>query len=143
MGKGSIYLIVAPKMNAVKIGYTAGDPLKRLRQLQTGCPDDLQLADAGEGSPEQEALYHQTFSQWHLRGEWSEWNDQIYSAFIDVREWSNGIPTIPPLTEAGAIALMEVTQSCGGARKRYPDGSRHSEINWDEVALMIEGATNG
>lgn len=39
----SIYIIRAIGTNMFKVGYTAGDPEKRLSQLQTGCPHKLEI----------------------------------------------------------------------------------------------------
>lgn len=137
---GRIYLILSPAMNAVKIGYTKGDPLKRMAQLQTGAADELQLIDCRRGCLAQEGMYHEAFKDWHIRGEWFHWSKQLHQIFARVSDLSNGIPTKPPMTECGFDALKLTVRLCGGARSRYPDGTRHNMIDWDEVSVLVDAA---
>lgn len=55
---------------AVKIGYTGGDPLSRLRSLQTASPSELRLVAVMDGTPRDEGALHAKFHHLHLRGEW-------------------------------------------------------------------------
>ena len=54
-----IYFI--QKGDAVKIGFTAGDPQERLRQLQTGNHEVLTLIGTREGNEAEEDRLHKQF----------------------------------------------------------------------------------
>jgi len=60
--------------NAVKIG-TSDDPIRRLRDLQTGNPRLLDLL--GISRLQTESEFHEIFKDYHLRGEWYELNKKI------------------------------------------------------------------
>ncbi len=70
--KGLVYFIVSHHGDdvRVKIGFTAGDPQARLRNLQCGSPVELAIFTAFEGSQETEKLFHATFAPLRLHGEW-------------------------------------------------------------------------
>jgi hypothetical protein len=48
--RGTVYIIRAVDTNFVKVGFTQGDPRKRLRELQTGCPLRLEVEAAMPGT---------------------------------------------------------------------------------------------
>ena len=56
----------------IKVGRTDGDPVKRLAQLQTGQPDQLELIHAWPcaDSYTAERCMHLVLAQHHHRGEW-------------------------------------------------------------------------
>jgi hypothetical protein len=62
------YLIGLEGSPIVKIGYTGGDPLGRLRGLQTGLPFKLSLLWSVDG--DFEADLHARFAAYRVRGEW-------------------------------------------------------------------------
>lgn len=74
MKNGKVYFIGCNKMG-IKIGYTKNDPIKRLRQLQTGCPYKLKLLYVINGADkETEAYYHRYFSNlYNVRGEFYDY----------------------------------------------------------------------
>lgn len=65
-----IYFAHAEGTDLVKIGFTAGDPAKRVGELQTGCPHKLVLLASIEGSEQDEAKWHRDFAADRLNGEW-------------------------------------------------------------------------
>ncbi len=65
-----IYFAQADGTDLVKIGCTAGDPTKRLRELQTGCPQPLKLIAAVDGGEADEARWHRDFAADRVNGEW-------------------------------------------------------------------------
>jgi Meiotically up-regulated gene 113 len=65
-----IYFASAVGTDLVKIGYCAGDPMKRLRELQTGSSHELILLAALSGSQEDERRIHREFACYRVRGEW-------------------------------------------------------------------------
>lgn len=66
--KGKIYFIKGRDL--VKVGYTAGDPIKRLNRLQTGSADPLVLLGFINGTPVTERQLHWRFKDWNAHGEW-------------------------------------------------------------------------
>lgn len=54
----------------VKIGYTAGEPSKRLKSLQTGHPKSLKLLKSVPGDSETERECHHALAQYRVSGEW-------------------------------------------------------------------------
>lgn len=62
------YLVGAEGSPLVKIGYTGGDPKKRLASLQTGQPMTLSLLWSVDG--DYEDGLHQRFAEYRVRGEW-------------------------------------------------------------------------
>lgn len=53
----------------VKIGWSA-DPKDRLRQMQTGSPDQMTLLGTVEWPQWRELETHRKLSNWRIRGEW-------------------------------------------------------------------------
>jgi hypothetical protein len=62
------YLIGIENSQLVKIGYTGGDPKRRLAELQTGQPMQMSLLWSCVGN--YEADLHVRFDPYHHRGEW-------------------------------------------------------------------------
>lgn len=62
-----IYFIKA--LNTVKIGYSA-NPEKRLKELQTGNSEKLELLLTIPGNKESEKAFHLYFDRARLNGEW-------------------------------------------------------------------------
>lgn len=54
----------------IKIGYTGGDPLRRLSQLRTGSPVALELISTIPGSREDEQQLHVLHRHDRIGGEW-------------------------------------------------------------------------
>lgn len=61
----------------IKIGFTDGDPAKRLKQLQTGSPDLLSIIGTIPGNQKDEAKLHGRFIGHRLEGEWFRYS--LYS----------------------------------------------------------------
>lgn len=84
-GDGYVYAIQARGPEGpVKIGFSR-DPWKRLRELQTGCPDELRLLAVEPNSvPEDERRYHASIGA-PIRGEWFD-----YAAASETVRWLQG-----------------------------------------------------
>lgn len=67
---GFIYFITSEPDEYVKIGWAMHSPHRRMRELQTGCPEALRLMAYAPGSREEERRLHETFAELHYRGEW-------------------------------------------------------------------------
>lgn len=64
-----VYVIHAPEVRRVKIGYTT-DPAQRLATLRTGSPVRLQIVKLIRGDKNEEARLHFRFRDKRLDGEW-------------------------------------------------------------------------
>jgi hypothetical protein len=74
---GNVYFIATEQPFAIKIGYTAGHPAKRLRALQTGSPVPLHLLGWYPGSQQDERELHQQMAPFHISGEWFRMGDGV------------------------------------------------------------------
>lgn len=70
MSEGNVYFIVSPVPRALKIGFTRGNPNKRLKQLQTGSPTELVLLGWYPGSLQEEQQLHREMQHLRVSGEW-------------------------------------------------------------------------
>lgn len=70
--KGFIYLIWDNLGEAYKIGMTKRSVEKRLKQLQTGCSNELTIVETFETEYPflLESILHKTFAHKRLTGEW-------------------------------------------------------------------------
>lgn len=78
-----IYFIATKSDNAIKIGYTASDPLSRMASLQTGHHEKLRLIAVTEGEPSDEHRLHSIFADDQLYGEWFRPSEYL-SATIEI-----------------------------------------------------------
>lgn len=70
---GVVYFIGHGKVGPVKIGFTADrDPMPRLRQLQTGTPEELAILGTIDAYPSIERKVHAFLAPHMVRGEWFE-----------------------------------------------------------------------
>lgn len=74
---GHIYFIEARLCRAIKIGW-ATDPKKRLANLQSVCPDQLELLFSEPGNGREEADLHAKFARHRMRGEWFKAHPDIW-----------------------------------------------------------------
>jgi hypothetical protein len=66
---GHVYFILAPKAEAMKIGYSK-NPMARFSNLDTGSPEELVFWGSIPGSREDETALHNKFKHLRLGGEW-------------------------------------------------------------------------
>lgn len=76
-GRTVVYFIEAIGANRLKIGYTVGEPEKRLKELQTGCPHKLRLVHAIGGEQSDERELHAVFAHLRENGEWFRYEGEI------------------------------------------------------------------
>ena len=74
---GLIYYIISVETKRVKIGFTTGHPLKRLKALQTGSPTKLSLLAIHPGDIEHERILHNRFAGDCEHGEWFNITDEL------------------------------------------------------------------
>lgn len=72
----AIYFVRAGRAGHIKIG-SASDVVARIKMLQTGCPDELQLLGAMAGNAAMERRLHEQFAHLRVRGEWFEATDEL------------------------------------------------------------------
>lgn len=70
MSLGCVYFIGCAELGAVKIGYSAGDPRRRLQSFQIGSAARLEVLDSVQGLPITEAKFHRAFAALRIGGEW-------------------------------------------------------------------------
>lgn len=90
---GWVYFIVCPDTSRCKIGFTKGQPEKRLAGLQTGSPSQLCLISMHPGTPETERRLHDRFAADRLHGEWFQLSHAL-RAYIVVSIWAMSEITI-------------------------------------------------
>lgn len=132
---GAVYLIQAGEEGPVKIGFTAVDPQRRLAQLQTASPYRLSLRFTIHGDVTSEKHLQTRFADYRLEGEWFEPRQDIFAAFEAAVEWPETPRSLPPTTPDGIDLLRHCVLT--DIRPRYPDGSKHIEIDWDLIAADI------
>ena len=76
----SVYFI-ADEHGRVKIG-NATNPEDRLRALQTGNPDQLQLLRVIAGDEATETWLHKHFDALHIKGEWFHYHDEMLTIVV-------------------------------------------------------------
>jgi hypothetical protein len=87
---------IQDERNRVKIGR-AKEPVKRLKQLQGGTADTLELRWVLEGRGYEEKVWHYAFCVERARGEWFELSEQLEWAIVaamDGKPWWDHI--MPP-----------------------------------------------
>lgn len=132
-----IYLIQSGSGGPVKIGLTTGDPAKRLAQLQTGNPMPLAIVGQIYGDRRVERHLHTAFQCHNLQGEWFAPAPAIFAAFEAAADLPANPVTLPPVTQRGIGFLREILR-IEVMRSQYPDGTRHDETDWDDLAVMLD-----
>lgn len=79
---GWVYFIVCTDTYRCKIGFTAKDPAKRLKNLQTGSPGELALVLTHPGTQDTEAALHKKFEASCVRGEWFDLTDELRAYMV-------------------------------------------------------------
>jgi hypothetical protein len=71
-----VYVIWAKGTEFIKLGYTSSYSRNtRLKELQIGCPHELEVIAFADGTEVDEAAFHAilTDAGLHVRGEWFKW----------------------------------------------------------------------
>lgn len=130
----TVYLLRAGESGPFKIGFTAKNVSGRVKQLQTGCYEKIRIIATICGDKTIENHLHTKFSQHRLQGEWFAPIDEIEETFTFAALLPQLPKTLPPTTSLGRDLIIE-TQLYSGLRERYPDGTIHSKIDWDSIAV--------
>lgn len=98
----SVYFAQAGEDGPVKIGFCASNPLKRLAELQTGCPHEIFLIGTVSGGRKDESEMHRRLDAYWIRGEWFERKPEVLAAINSVLEAGRIERAIPPPAERTA-----------------------------------------
>lgn len=116
---GCIYYISSAETGRVKIGYTDGNPRKRLRALQTGSPTKLAILAVHPGTRDTERRLHEEFSGDRTHGEWFDLSDdlivhiaQVYKLMIAAHQAVDAEP--PRWAVVGLNGLIEMLEADEG-----------------------------
>lgn len=91
---GNVYLLNAWGTDRYKIGFTKSDVKKRIKQLQTGCPDELILVKVYESEEYKsvESWMHRKHHAKRVEGEWFELTPtDIYEFHKDCEKFNETI----------------------------------------------------
>jgi len=97
----TIYFIQASISKHIKIGFTEGDPANRLKSLQVGNHERLELIAQIHGDEEREHELHDRFKFLRVSGEWFELKDPLRSFLYGVCLASSAIAGV---VEQGLVA---------------------------------------
>jgi hypothetical protein len=151
----AVYFARAGQDGPIKIGYTAGDPLGRIADLQTGCAWRIFLIGAVEGDTRHEAWLHARFAEFKTEGEWFRPADPIEASILEMTSPGFVWPALfearapKPLTKLGQwLDLKGISQAKFGlmigcsqaAVARYAAGKR---FPGERALIAIYVATNG
>lgn len=84
---GYVYFISDLK-ETIKIGYTRGNPINRLKQLNTGSPFQLYLLGFFRGTLKDEDNLHKKFANLKVRsnGEWFKISEELVNFINNINE---------------------------------------------------------
>jgi hypothetical protein len=86
---GFTYFVRGVGGGPIKIGQTAADPLRRVRELQVGSPVVLRLLVVLLGH-RHEAAFHSRFAAERLHGEWFAPTPELRKAMVSVARMQRG-----------------------------------------------------
>ena len=89
-----------------KIGK-ADNPEKRIKELQTGCPETLEIKLVIDGDEEKENMLHKALNKYRVRGEWFkidfEYNENIIEEIIYFHKKLNKVKKPKRITSKSII----------------------------------------
>jgi hypothetical protein len=98
--EGYVYVISAPELGRVKIGWTRSikSLRSRFRDLQCGSPCELRLHSAKHHNNVEyaEAALHKRFRAAHIRGEWFDITHPKVARWMEERELQGFLWATPP-----------------------------------------------
>jgi hypothetical protein len=91
----TVYFIQEGRGGPIKIGVTERCPLKRLADMQTGCPKELRLLGQTEGDRHKETELHHVFREHWIRGEWFRPHPEVLE-FVRALHGKQAPPPVAP-----------------------------------------------
>jgi hypothetical protein len=98
---GWVYLIGAPFVPAVKIGW-AVNPILRYDEISKRSPTPVALLTGRKGSLKDEQALHRKFKAYRYYGEWFRFEGEIVTFHDELRE-KNGACPWPPLPFSSSV----------------------------------------
>jgi hypothetical protein len=151
-----VYLINAVGTNRYKIGHTTRHPTERIRELQTGNPDDLVLIGVCPGGNKYERMFHKMFQSNKIRGEWFEFTSEkvslIKSMMVTFRlDFDTSEEVVPATSEEIMLdeqnsppASPERMSPPASPEQSSPNSSECLTVTSSEVPLFLDaGEFNG
>jgi hypothetical protein len=83
---GFVYCALAVEAQIVKIGFTKGDPARRVACIQVGCPHRLELIKVRHGGSTEEKRLHDLLRPHCTSGEWFSFNEPVMTAIFSKQE---------------------------------------------------------
>lgn len=83
--EGYIYAIQARALRVIKIGY-ASNPANRLKSLQTGSPDLLNMIGLWRGVLQDEIDLHLEFGKLRVHGEWFQETPELLKRIQELND---------------------------------------------------------
>jgi hypothetical protein len=133
-----IYCLLARQAGRVKIGYT-DDPIARIRALQTGCAEELEIVAIVRGDMKQERQLHKQFAGHRAHGEWFHAHQEILDYFNPSRATASGrlrsrremrttTSIAHELDVSPGVVIRWITQGIlVGSERVYLHGERHGQ----------------
>jgi len=91
MAEQYVYVIQATESGRIKIGI-AGNPLRRLMDLQVGSPEILELLGAAPGGRREEIRLHVELHRDRMHGEWFAMSDHVALVVRHLLGWDRPTP---------------------------------------------------
>jgi hypothetical protein len=134
---GYVYFVGVPHCDEVKIGFTAGSPHERCRQLQTGNPHPLEVLCYFPGNPEDEKQMHAEFKADRIHGEWFRKSAALSLFMLGVRLANRGLTgEVQPSETPLGISIDELEEIANEIVSRRSMREAETEVR----ATIADGA---
>ena len=124
----------------VKIGYSS-NPLRRLKDLQTASPNQLELLAVLPGDKTTEIEYHSKFATFKIRGEWFKMNSKLQSEIKAIKSIYGLIPTKENL-ELYDEAFIAWERETAKVDEKYDSLTSEIENQIEELEKKIDCLNN-
>lgn len=105
-----VYFIRCDRDGPFKVGFTNGEPQKRLYELQPGSPWPLYLIGSAAGSKPNERALHDLFAPHRMQREWfspvDAVSDTIKKILAGSFDWSQASPLDRAIVRAGSQTAL-------------------------------------
>lgn len=123
----------------IKIGYSEGNPYRRLNAFCTGNPRELKLLVSIPGGREEEQALHERFADLRVKGEWFR-PDARLLGFIEAMQYTYRDKQPEPVEENDLFGLSATQlRACAGyviAAEAMMLSGAYSDVQGDERAEL-------
>lgn len=140
-----IYFIRGTTNGLIKIGFTEGSVESRIKALQTGCPERLEIVGSVRGTRNLEIDLHKRFAAHRQTGEWFSPADELLRHISD----ATGVVCLP-LSDNGVLPeplplpkpepeeqKQQPSETPAGARSKKPKSSSEVDPRHQEFRLAF------